>query len=75
MFVNAGARALLLQGERQKFLGEEWPRVYATIQRLGLKAEELLNGGATHGASSDTSPDSPNSNTPASNTEKEKPKP
>jgi GntR family transcriptional regulator len=44
MFINAGARGLLLQGERQKFLGEEWPRVYATIQRLGLTAEELLNG-------------------------------
>src|SRR5713101_1383343 len=28
MFINAGARNLLLQGERQKFLGEEWPRVY-----------------------------------------------
>ncbi len=36
MFVNAGARELLLQGERQKFLAEEWPRVHATIQRLGL---------------------------------------
>ncbi len=42
MFINAGARSLLLRGERQKFLGEEWPRVYATIQRLGLKADELL---------------------------------
>ena len=44
MFVNAGARNLLLKGERQKFLGEEWPRIHATIQRLGLNAEELLNG-------------------------------
>jgi GntR family transcriptional regulator len=44
MFINMGARSMLLQGERQKFLGEEWPRVQATIQRLGLKAEELLNG-------------------------------
>src|ERR1700693_5241097 len=44
MFINAGARDLLLQGERQKFLGEEWPRIHATIQRLGLKAEELLDG-------------------------------
>ena len=26
MFINAGARSLLLQGERQKFLGEEWPQ-------------------------------------------------
>ena len=42
MFVNTGARGLLLQGEREKFLGEEWPRVHATIQRLGLKPEELL---------------------------------
>ena len=42
MFINAGARDLLRQGERQKFLGEEWPRVYATIQRLGLTPEELL---------------------------------
>jgi ABC-2 type transport system ATP-binding protein len=42
MFINTGARNLLLQGERQKFLDEEWPRVYATIQRLGLNAEELL---------------------------------
>jgi GntR family transcriptional regulator len=46
MFINAGARNLLLQGERQKFLAEEWPRVHATIQRLGLKPEELLNGAA-----------------------------
>jgi GntR family transcriptional regulator len=52
MFINTGARKLLLQGERQKFLGEEWPRIYANIQRLGLKAEELLNG-ANNGPSAD----------------------
>jgi len=44
MFINAGARALLLRGEREKFLAEEWPRIHATIQRLGLNAEELLDG-------------------------------
>src|SRR5436309_6073057 len=44
MFVVAGARKLLRQGERQKFLAEEWPRVLETIQRLGLSAEDLLNG-------------------------------
>ena len=44
MFINMGARGTLLQGERQKFMGEEWPRIQATIHRLGLKAEELLNG-------------------------------
>ena len=42
MFVKTGAHDLLMQGERQRFLEEEWPRVYATIQRLGLKAKELL---------------------------------
>jgi GntR family transcriptional regulator len=42
MFVNAGARALLLRDERRKFLEEEWPRVHETIQRLGLSAGELL---------------------------------
>ena len=49
MFINAGARALLLRGERQKFLEEEWPRICATIQRLGLRAEDLLD--ATHSKS------------------------
>ncbi len=44
MFVKDGARNLLLRGEREKFLAEEWPRVQATIQRLGLNAEELLDG-------------------------------
>ena len=47
MFVKEGARDLLLRGERQKFLSEQWPRVFATIERLGLKAEELLAVGAT----------------------------
>jgi GntR family transcriptional regulator len=41
-FIKTGARSLLLEGERQKFLAEEWPRISANIQRLGLKAEELL---------------------------------
>jgi len=43
MFINDGALTLLLRGERQRFLQEEWPRVCATIQRLGLKAEDLLD--------------------------------
>ena len=42
LFVNAGARALLLQGERQKFLADQWPAIAATIQRLGLTPQELL---------------------------------
>lgn len=42
MFINTGARDMLLQGERQKFLAEEWPKIYATIQRLGLEPDQLL---------------------------------
>jgi len=46
MFVSSGARAALMKDERQRFLDGEWPRVYATIQRLGLSAAELLRNGA-----------------------------
>jgi GntR family transcriptional regulator len=42
MFVKLDARKLLLRGEREKFLTEEWPRIYATVQRLGLSPKELL---------------------------------
>jgi GntR family transcriptional regulator len=42
MFVKAGARNVLLEGERQKFLAEQWPRICESIQRLGLTPEELL---------------------------------
>jgi GntR family transcriptional regulator len=52
MFIKTGARNLLLAGERQKFLAEQWPRVYATIQRLGLTPEELLD--ATRRPTSDS---------------------
>ena len=41
MYVNVGARELLLHAERQKFLTEQWPAIHAAIQRLGL-AEQLL---------------------------------
>jgi GntR family transcriptional regulator len=42
MFVKIGSRKLLLRGEREKFLSEEWPRICATIERLGLLPKELL---------------------------------
>src|SRR6266446_6718763 len=47
MFVKSGARDLLLQGERQRFLAEQWPRISATIQRLGLTPKELMEAGVT----------------------------
>ena len=46
MFIRPGARDLLLTGERTKFLAEEWPRISATIQRLGLTPQELLDAAA-----------------------------
>ncbi|MCS6947971.1 MAG: GntR family transcriptional regulator [Steroidobacteraceae bacterium] len=43
LFVNAGARAALLKDEKQRFLSDEWPKIYATIKRLGLDLAELLD--------------------------------
>jgi GntR family transcriptional regulator len=42
LFVNPGARATLLAGERQSFLEGQWPQIRATIQRLGLSLDDLL---------------------------------
>lgn len=42
MFVKSGAHDALMRGERQKFLDDEWPRILETMQRLGLKAKDLL---------------------------------
>ena len=46
MFVNEGARAALMKDERQHFLDNEWPKVYAIITRLGFGVEELMKKGA-----------------------------
>lgn len=43
MYLNVGAKALLASGERERFLRDEWPRVRAMIDRLGLSAADLLN--------------------------------
>lgn len=50
MFVRADARTVLLGDERRKFLAEDWPRIYATIQRLGFKPEDLLDSAANRRA-------------------------
>ena len=52
MFIKPGAHDRLLAAERDKFLTEQWPRVHATIRRLGLSADDLLAGSFAH-----TSPD------------------
>lgn len=46
MFINAGARALLVKAERERFLKEEWPRLREHIERLGLTADELFSPAA-----------------------------
>src|SRR5690242_16087607 len=48
MFINTGARALLLKAERERFLTEEWPVINATIQRLGLTPQDLLTAAKEH---------------------------
>src|SRR5687768_10867871 len=45
MFVSEGASKALMKDERARFLEDEWPKVFATIQRLGLSATELLTSG------------------------------
>ena len=42
MFINEGAHKELLKAERGRFLDKEWPKVLATIERLGLEATDLL---------------------------------
>lgn len=50
MFVAPGASAALMKDERQRFLVTDWPRIHATIRRLGLSTEELLNSDAASAA-------------------------
>ena len=51
MFVKPGARNLLLKAEREKFLTEDWPRIAATIERLGITQKELEAAAAPRASS------------------------
>ncbi|MEO5626778.1 MAG: GntR family transcriptional regulator [Dokdonella sp.] len=42
MYVSDGARDALLKSERERFLHEEWPTLYARLGRLGLSLEQLI---------------------------------
>jgi len=42
MFVTDGAREALLKSERERFLKEEWPALFARLQRLGLDLKTLM---------------------------------
>jgi len=43
MFVKSGARAVLLESEKKKFLEDEWPDIVSRINRLDLSSKELLS--------------------------------
>ncbi len=56
MFVAPGASAALMKDERERFLTQDWPRVQATIQRLGPLGRnpvEQQDAGAGHAAAAD----------------------
>ncbi len=42
MFVIEGAHAALMKSERERFLREEWPVLYARLGRLGLDLKTLM---------------------------------
>jgi GntR family transcriptional regulator len=50
MYVTEGARKQLLKDERRRFIDQEWPRIAATIDRLGLDIQSLLDGTDQPGA-------------------------
>jgi GntR family transcriptional regulator len=50
MYVTKGARKQLLKDERRRFIEQEWPRIAATIDRLGLDIQSLLDGSDQPGA-------------------------
>ena len=43
MYVNEGARDALLKSERERFLREEWPMLYARLKRMGLDLQTLMD--------------------------------
>jgi GntR family transcriptional regulator len=52
MYVSEGARDALMRSERDRFLSEEWPMLYARLRRMNLDLPTLLasaekNGGVS----------------------------
>jgi len=48
MYVTEGARNALMKSERDRFLSEEWPPLYARLTRLGLSLQQLMDAGRQH---------------------------
>ena len=49
MYVSEGARAALMKSERERFLKEEWPAVFARIQRMNLDLATLVKNAENTG--------------------------
>ena len=45
MYVSDGARDALLHSERERFLREEWPQLFARLKRMNLDLQTLLQKG------------------------------
>jgi len=43
MYVTEGARGALMKSERDRFLSDEWPQLYARLTRLGLSLKDLMD--------------------------------
>ena len=48
MYVTEGARSALMKSERERFLSEEWPTLYARLTRLGLTLDQLMERTRQH---------------------------
>ena len=48
MYVTEGARSALMKSERERFLSDEWPPLYARLTRLGLSLQQLMDAGQHH---------------------------
>ena len=42
MYVTDGARDALLHSERERFLREEWPQLFARLKRMNLDLQTLM---------------------------------
>ena len=42
MYVTEGARDALMRSERDRFLSEEWPQLYARLKRMNLDLSTLM---------------------------------
>lgn len=47
MYVTEGAHDALLKSERERFLNDEWPSLFARLQRMGLALDDLLKAAHT----------------------------